>query len=172
MEYRLINKSEIGQLEQINRSEIIEEIYYVRNGKLELEEEYYDIDGWCKEELYSYIDRLHDLHDRGGKIYVACDGERIVGMAALESKFIRKNRLKFDLMYVDSAYRHQGVGRALFGCLEDSARESGASAMYISATPTRHTVDFYYSLGAVLTDEIDEELFELEPLDIHLEYKL
>jgi hypothetical protein len=44
--------------------------------------------------------------------------------------------------------------------------------MYISATPSENTVNFYQYLGCVLTEEVDAELFELEPEDIHLEYRI
>jgi hypothetical protein len=39
--------------------------------------------------------------------------------------------------------------------------------MYISATPSENTVNFYLRRGAVVTSEPDPELFEFEPEDIH-----
>ena len=44
--------------------------------------------------------------------------------------------------------------------------------MYISATPTQHTIDFYLRLGCQVTNEPDPELFAQEPEDIHFEYDL
>jgi hypothetical protein len=44
--------------------------------------------------------------------------------------------------------------------------------MYISATPSEHTVNFYLALGCQLAAEPDSELLELEPEDIHLELLL
>jgi hypothetical protein len=41
--------------------------------------------------------------------------------------------------------------------------------MYISATPSEHTVDFYMRLGCRLAAEPDPELYAFEPEDIHLE---
>ena len=52
------------------------------------------------------------------------------------------------------------------------ARKLGAKKLYISATPSENTVNFYLHLGCVLAKEMDPELFELEPEDIHLEYAL
>jgi len=51
-------------------------------------------------------------------------------------------------------------------------RKRGAKQLYISATPSEHTVDFYLRLGCRLDLEPDSELFELEPEDIHLECEL
>jgi hypothetical protein len=47
-----------------------------------------------------------------------------------------------------------------------------ARRLYISATPSENTVNFYLRQGCVLARQIDPELFELEPEDIHLEYDL
>jgi hypothetical protein len=44
--------------------------------------------------------------------------------------------------------------------------------LYISATPSEHTIDFYLTLGCTLVDAPDPELFAREPEDIHLEYEL
>ncbi len=44
--------------------------------------------------------------------------------------------------------------------------------MYISVTPSENTVSFYIYLGCVLATEIDQELFALEPEDIHIKYVL
>jgi hypothetical protein len=41
--------------------------------------------------------------------------------------------------------------------------------LYVSATPTRGTVDFYVSQGFTPLATPDERLFALEPEDIHME---
>ena len=52
----------------------------------------------------------------------------------------------------------------------EKAKELGAKKLYISATPSENTVNYYSRLGCALATEIDSELFALEPEDIHLEY--
>ncbi len=52
------------------------------------------------------------------------------------------------------------------------ALDFGVKKLYISATPTKATVDFYRNEDAVIANEIDSDLFRLEPLDIHLELDL
>jgi hypothetical protein len=52
------------------------------------------------------------------------------------------------------------------------AKEKGAQLLYISATPSQHTVDFYLKQGARLASEVNPVLFKLEPDDIHLELVL
>ena len=43
--------------------------------------------------------------------------------------------------------------------------------LYVSATPSKNTVDFYRGVGFDLTTPI-KELFEAEPKDIHMGMKL
>ncbi|MGM9986150.1 MAG: GNAT family N-acetyltransferase [Bacillaceae bacterium] len=170
MNYRLLEKSELGLLSEISRKEIVNEVYYFKNNKLEIVDEHYQIEGWNFEELQAFIKRLHDIHDRNGTIYGAFDYHKIVGLAALESKFIGKNKdqLKFDMLYISTNYRKKGIGKNLVNLLSDKAKELGAKSLYISATPFKNTVDFYFAVGAHLTSEINAELYQLEPDDIHM----
>jgi predicted N-acetyltransferase YhbS len=98
----------------------------------------------------------------------------MVGVAVLESKFIGKgkNHLQLKFLHVSRSCRKQGVGKTLFEMAARRARKLGAKKLYISATPSENTVNFYMRLGCVLAKEMDPELFELEPEDIHLEYTL
>jgi hypothetical protein len=44
--------------------------------------------------------------------------------------------------------------------------------LYIAATPSENTVNFFMRLGCDLAVEINQELFAFEPEDIHLEFDL
>lgn len=174
MDYRLLSKQEIELLGKIDRSEVVKEVYYHREGRIELVDEFYDIQGWDLEELDSFINRLHDIYDRNGTVLGAFDKNKIVGLGALESKFIGRNhdQLKLDMLYVSSTYRNKGIGKYLLNLLSQKGKELGARSLYISATPFRNTVDFYASMGAKMADEVIQELFELEPNDIHMSLDL
>jgi hypothetical protein len=52
------------------------------------------------------------------------------------------------------------------------ARADGARRLYVSATPTRATVDFYLRQGFEPLVVPNEKLFALEPDDIHMESRL
>ena len=54
----------------------------------------------------------------------------------------------------------------------DKAKFLGGEKLYISATPSENTVNFYMNNGAILAKESDKELYEMEPDDIHLEIQL
>lgn len=174
MDYRILERVEIQGLRDIDRREKIEKSYYLDEGELKIKRDFYDVQGWNQEELESLIVRLYDLYDRGGTIYGAFIDFKIVGMVALDSKFIGKNndRLKLDILYIDKRHRKKGIGKKLVDLTKSKAVELGATKLYISATPTQNTVDFYIGIGSELASEVNKELFELEPEDIHLELKL
>lgn len=167
-------REEIELIRGIDRSEVIDDIYYFRDERLVLEKEHYDILGWDPDELNNNIAHIYEIYDRGGSLYGAFEDSEIIGVAVLDSKFIGCNRdqLQLYFLHVSNGFRKKGIGKALFNISVKKGRQSGAKKFYISATPSKNTVKFYMNLGCVLVEEIDKELHELEPEDIHLEYRI
>jgi len=171
---RELAKDEIKTIWEIDRSEVIENVYYLRDRVLVLETEYYDMKGWPPGEAELYTPILYDCFDRSGIFYGAFEGSEMVGAVVLESKFIgkAKDQLQLKFLHVGSGYRKKGWGKTLFEKAAERAKELGARRLYISSTPSENTVNFYLHMGCEVTGEIDRELFELEPEDIHLEYRI
>lgn len=171
---RELQRDEIELIWAIDRSEVIENIYYHENGGLVLKPEYYDMHGWPPGAAEHYTPMLLDCFDRGGWVYGLFDDGHLIGVAILESKFIglEKDQLQLMFLHVSQAYRGQGFGKQLFLLARNKARGMGAKRLYISAAPSEHTVNFYLSLGCMVTKELDPDLFELEPEDIHLECRI
>lgn len=174
MVYRSLLRTEVELLREIDRSEVIENIYYHRNGQLVLEDEFYDMKGFPSGELDQLVNRLYKIFDQGGIVLGAFDDQRIAGIAALENKVRGRNhdRLKMDILHVSLSYRGQGVGTKLMELIKAEGKSIGAKKLYISATPSKNTIDFYLRMGCMLTDELDEELYNMEPEDIHLDLLL
>lgn len=174
IEGRQLTRDEIPGIWRIDRAEVIEGVYYLVDGALVLKPEHFDAQGWPPGESEKYTPLLEDGFDRGGWFYGLFDGGALVGVAVLESQFIGKGNdtLQLEFLHVSRAYRGQGYGRRLFLMAADEARRRGAQRMYISATPSEHTISFYLSLGCRVTLEPDPILFEREPEDIHLLYDL
>ena len=168
---RLLLRDEIENVWTIDRGEVIDNIYYLEDGELVLKPEPYDVKGWPPGEAEKYTPLLIDCYDRGGWFYGLFDGSVLAGVAILESKPIGHSldQLQLKFLHISRAYRGQGLGRQLFECARAKASEMGAKRLYISATPSENTVDFYLSFGCTLAGELDPELFALEPEDIHLE---
>ncbi len=172
MNIRLLQRNKIPLIWQIDRREVIEKVYYLRDGKLVLEPEHYDMQGWPPGEAEQYTPILLDCYERGGFFWGAFENDKLIGVAILESKFIgsQHGTLQLKFLHVSRDCRGQGSGTRLFNLAVEKAKELGAKKLYISATPSEHTVNYYMRLGCVLAAEVDPELFALEPEDIHLAY--
>jgi len=169
---QLLKREEITLIWQINRREVIHNIYQLHNGELVLIPEYFDVQGWPPDEVEQYTPILLDCFDRGGTFWGAFEDGKIVGVAVLESKFLGVNNdtLQLKFLHISHEHRKQGLGKELFHLAVKRAISLGAKKMYISALPSENAVNFYIHLGCALATEIDAELFALEPEDIHLEY--
>jgi N-acetylglutamate synthase-like GNAT family acetyltransferase len=100
--------------------------------------------------------------------------EKLIGVAVLDNHFIgrKKDRLQLKFLHISHPFRGRGWGKRLFELAVAEARKREAQSLYISATPSENTIDFYLNLGCQVTNDVDPALFALEPEDIHLEYKL
>jgi len=168
---RQLLRDEIPQVWTIDRSEVIDGVYYLRNGALILIPEHRVVSGLPPGEAEKYTPILLDCFDRGGWFYGEFDRAKLVGVVVLDSKRIGKqmDQLQLESLHVSSAYRNHGMGAKLFQLARTTARERGARRLYISATPSRNTINFYLRLGCRVTNTPDQMLFEREPEDIHLE---
>lgn len=171
IEGRELSRDEIKGVWAIDRSEVIEAAYRLVDGALVLERVHYDLRGWPPGEDAKYTPILEACYDRGGWFYGLFEDDKPVGAAVLDNRFIGRNKdqLQLEFLHVGSSYRGQGLGRALFERAANEARKRGSRHLYISATPSEHTIGFYLLMGCRVTAEPDPELFALEPEDIHLE---
>ena len=168
MSLRDLVRREIEQVWSIDRGEVIEGFYHLEGGILVHRPQHEEVSGWPPGEAEKYTPILLDCFDRGGWFHGAFDDARLVGAAVLESRFIGNGLLQLKFLHVSRAYRDRGLGARLFELAKTTARQRGATGLYISATPSEHTVNFYTGLGCVVAEEPDPELFELEPEDVHL----
>ena len=174
MKIRELTRSEVPYIWQIDRREIIDNVYHLRDGKLVLKPEHFDMHGWPPGEPEHYTPILLDCFGRGGHFWGAFAGELLIGVVVLENRFIgsAQDTLQLKFLHVSSNFRKQGLGKKLFLLAVERAIELEAKKLYISATPSENTINFYLNLGCVLASEIDEELYALEPEDIHFEFDL
>jgi len=169
--YRALERDEIRKFAEIDRYEIIEDIYYFRDDKLVLEKEYYEV-----KEFDNIAERIKDLmddYDAGKTIIGAFDEAKLVGLGSIGEKLIGKDKnvVNLETLHVSSKYRKKGIGNQLICILQEKAKQLGAEKLYVSATPSKNTVDFYRRVGFDLTAPI-KELFDKEPEDIHMDMLL
>jgi GNAT superfamily N-acetyltransferase len=174
IEGKLLSRDEIKEIWRIDRSELIEAIYSFVDGSLILKTEHYDAKGWPPGEAKKYMPILEACYNRGGWFYGLFEDKNPVGVVVLDIHMLGKdkNQLQLKFLHISRNYRGKGFGKQLFELATGEARRRGAKSLYISATPSEHTINFYMGLGCKVALEPDKELFELEPEDIHLEYDL
>jgi GNAT superfamily N-acetyltransferase len=162
--------SELARLGEIDRSERITQQYRCCDGVLELVDVDIDAPRWGEpgeNPLERLIDEWRALVDGGGVLLGAFDGDRLVGIAIFDSSFDTEPA-RFAVLHVSRSHRRSGVGRELTARIVGLAKATGAERLYVSATPTRGTVDFYMSQGFTPLAEPNAALLALEPDDIHL----
>jgi len=170
--YRALAREEINQIFEIDRSEIIEEVYYLHKGQLVLKQEHREISDWDYKE--SRIPDQMEMYDVGGFIYGAFDGARLAGFGTISSDLIGegKDTIRLASMYVGCGYRKRGIATAIFNVLKEKAADFGGKKMYVTSDTSRNAVLFYMSVGFKVSAEPIPEAFEEEPEDIHMEMEL
>lgn len=168
--YREVQFHEAQLLGTIDRSERIDAVYRATNGILELKETQQEVHSWDSIELTAYVARLEAVIDSAGRVYGAWDEHRLVGIGSLDTSGVGGESavMKLDMLYVSAEYCGRGIGRRLTEMLASQARAFGATSLYISATPTRGTVDAYLCMEAKVLGSPDPEMLAREPDDIHL----
>ncbi|NBM02521.1 MULTISPECIES: GNAT family N-acetyltransferase [Proteus] len=167
---RQLTRNEIPQVWEIDRTELIEKLYVLKEGKLLLSKQRFDMKGWPEGEAEHYTPVLLESFDRGAPFWGIFEHDRLVAAASVDPKKRGKNGslLQLSFLHVSHLQRGQGLARILFDYCVEYAKENGADGLYISSTPSENSVNFYQHLGCRLIDIPDPELYEREPEDIHM----
>ena len=172
--YRPLGVPEVLRFEEVDRSEVIDHVYHLRDGQLVLEEEHWELRGWPPEDLPGQRAHLRECLDGGGAAWGAFDGDRLVGIAVLDGRWYGRGGDTLDLyfLHVSDGYRHRGIGRRMVELVEQRAREMGARRLFVSGLPSRNTIRFYLALGFGRSEDADPLLAGREPDDIHMDMEL
>lgn len=168
---RVMAASEIARIADIDRSERITQQYRQCGERLQPIDVDIDAPRWGElgEATIKYrVDEWTRLASEGGVPIGAFDRDRLIGFAV----YVRaspEDPAQLAVLHVTKPWRRHGVGCELTNEVVRLARAEGAQRLYVSATPTRGTVDFYVSQGFKPVAIPDERLFALEPDDVHME---
>ena len=166
-----MNSSELERIAEIDRSERVTQYYVYTDGDLERRDVDWQVAGGSADELEENLRAWRPFLDRDGTMLGAFVGGALVGFV------IYRPRLPVDMgqlavLYVNRDYRRKGIGSTLTEQVIGLARADGARKLYVSATPSVATVEFYRRRGFEVTRESNRELLELEPEDIHMTMEL
>jgi ribosomal protein S18 acetylase RimI-like enzyme len=170
MRIKRLARSEIARLREIDRTERIRMLFTYKEGELEQERVAFKVPPWSDEKVDTMIEFITPELEKGGILFGALEGDKLAGVAVLGNRPVcgDDRMLQFVLLHVSEGFRRKRVASKLASKVMKTARERGAKRLYISATPSDSALGFYFSLGSKLAPEVDKELYELEPEDIHL----
>jgi GNAT superfamily N-acetyltransferase len=166
--------TELSRIAEIDRSEHTTQIYKSRDGVLEL----IDVDIYAPRwgepgarPVQEYVSEWRSLIENGGVLFGAFDVDRLVGVAIYDRLFCGEPS-RLAVLHVTKSHRGRGIGGALTSEVVRLACLDAAARLYVSATPTRATVDFYMRQGFELLALPNERLLALEPEDVHMAMSL
>jgi len=170
---RPMEADEINRLGEIDRTEHITVDYRYEDGALKEVEVDFKVPPW-----YAEGDGGHSIRKKinawrpylekdGGLMFGAFDGERLVGLVILRPR-LTKDMAELAVLHISHGYRDKGIGTRLTEKVCSLASEMGATSIYVSASQTKTTVDFYMRRGFELAKVLNRELYEREPDDIHM----
>lgn len=167
-----MKNSEISRIGEIDCSEHATSDYLYRDGKLERREVDWHVPRWSTDghperSVQSRIKAWKPLLDKGGTMLGVFDQDKLVGFVIYRPD-LTEDTAQLAVLYVSNGYRGRGIGSALTEKVIEMAITDGAWKLYVSATPSVPTVDFYRNRGFKLAEKVNKELYELEPEDIHM----
>jgi GNAT superfamily N-acetyltransferase len=102
----------------------------------------------------AYVDKLRRVFAQGGRMVVAVEGERVLGVAVwrcYEDSF-NDRKLYVDDLVAHEAERSRGVGRALLAECERLGRDLGARVLALDSGVQRGRAHaFYFREGMTVT---------------------
>lgn len=173
---RHMKASELERIAEIDRSEHVNRVYSYRNGSLETRIVDIAVPPWSRSGGHEHsvpnkLDAWRPILDRGGTLVGAFDGEVFAGFAVHQPR-LDESTANLSALFVSANERRRGIGSLLVEEIVRLARADGARRLYVSATPSVATVEFYRSQGFDPTDEPNPALLAREPDDIHMTREL
>lgn len=145
--------------------------YEYVDGALERVAVNWDVPAWSTEgtgphSVANNIETWRPVVADGGMLVGAYEDDELAGLAIVVPEF-EPPLAWLAFLHVTAPHRSTGVGTALWLEAEDVSRRAGASQMYVSATSSGPTIDFYLSRGCTLAVDPHPGLYDKEPDDIH-----
>jgi len=168
----LMNPNELHRISELDRSEHVTQGYELIDGELTQVEVDWNVLAWFVDNegdhsLSEQISFCSSHLSQGGVMLGAFDDDLLVGIAVVRPR-LRDDLAQLPFLHVSRGFRRQGIARMLMWEACKIARKAGSSQLYISSIPSSSAVGFYLSQGCRLAEEVDPELYTLEPEDIHL----
>ena len=165
---RLLTRDDVPLVWTIDRREIIEHLYVLRDGALHLVPDFMTSQAGptAKPTTTRRSCSTATIAAAGAS---ACSTARGSSRRFVDSQPLGPHGDMLQLKFLHVSHDWRGCGRraALPHGPRAGARDGRCAPM--SATPSQNTIDFYLRLGFTVSTSPDPALYALEPEDIHLE---
>lgn len=128
-------------------------------------------DDWDQVKKAAVVQSLRICIQAEGVVIGVYQQSALIAFANVENKRFGKRNEYVELPYIHVSHdlRGSGIGKKLFEVCCEKAKLLGAEKLYIAAHPSVETQYFYERMGCTLASEINEQIFNKEPLDLQLE---
>ena len=96
MEYRILTRAETSKFPKIDHAGTMERIYYIREGRLVLEKEHWDLEDWSNQEKKSRTAARLKQYDEGETVFGAFDGSALVGVSVFKPNPLQSAAERFN----------------------------------------------------------------------------
>jgi len=168
---RELAEDDLPKVHAIDMTERGNKIYTVAGGELLAVPEDWERPPRTQETWDRFVGGWRVTLQRGGAAWGAFDGDVMVGIAVLR-RHLTSGMDQLSALFVSRPHRRLGVAGRLVHEVVEASRAGGAHALYVSATPSPSAIGFYLRQGFGLAETVNDELYALEPKDIHMILKL
>jgi ribosomal protein S18 acetylase RimI-like enzyme len=160
-------------LKKFNRYQETNRVWYKDNDDFNLKVDHF-VEQWDDDKKTLVIQALQKCVKSGGIVVGAFVDGDLIGFANVERDLFgaQKEYRELTYIHVSNEFRNCGIGKKLFQLCCEKATEIGTKKLYIAAHPSEETQHFYRSVGCTFAKEINQTIFDKEPLDIQLEFVL
>jgi ribosomal protein S18 acetylase RimI-like enzyme len=160
-------------LKNFNRYQETNRVWYKDNDLFKIKADHF-VDQWDDNKKTLVLQDLMRCVKLGGFVVGAFLKEELIGFANVEGVLFGSHKEYRELSYihVSNEFRNGGIGKKLFQFCCEKAKEMGTQKLYIAAHPAEETQHFYRKLGCTYALELNQTIFDREPLDIQLEFIL
>jgi ribosomal protein S18 acetylase RimI-like enzyme len=160
-------------LKKFNRYQETNHVWYKDKDQFSLKADHF-VEQWDDDKKTLVLQDLQECVKKGGIVVGAIIEGDLIGFANVEGGLFG-NKLEYrelSYIHVSNEFRNSGIGKKLFQLCCEKAKEIGTKKLYIAAHPSEETQHFYRKMGCTFAVEINQTIFNKEPLDIQLEFKL
>jgi len=174
--YRNIRKKDLNDnlLADFKRYQVVEYDWEKVNSQYELVHNPH-IEDWNEAKKSQKVNEtFKHIIKSNGLLIGAFENESLIGFAGCDSVKYGSSNHYIHLMelHVSLEHRGLGIGKALFEKCVAYGKELNAEKLYIVASSSKESQAAYKRLGCVHTSEIVQVLYDQDPDDIHMEFKL